>query len=516
MTDIEIDAVQEFIKTKLLQRLKKILASSLDDGIDADNVLIDHEQLVEHFGLYASNPDEFEFQLGDRMLIKQLVCGAQQIIDSKETNLGPNFFQVKERKRQKETAPSSSKKKKDPTDSLGETKIIQIDPVQFDVIKLKSDLTEKIIACLKSYGADQLINTELEKVVDDECINVTFEEAGVYGSINCVICTEKKVKKTKPKRVFYNLDSNHWVVSNFAKHLKSHGLNLQESNVKKESSTEQTDDTQKNEPTTQSPAKNIINNSIMISKKEEADFGCRNTNSDLVDNKLETKIYSQISDQITMMMATSMQNSESQSDIEFELKENDCRSIVVAKTPGDGNCLFSTLAHQLFQNKIRSKSHKVVASNLRADVVNHILDDTKYPDFEYRLKERVYEKKNAKDVVDITLECKSFVNNELSQDKTWGGSETIKAVSDIYKVNIVEFKEDGPCILNKFNENYNRSIAIAHRLSARTTKSGKQNRNHYDSVCDITSENMFAIAQRLAFIQTNGFAQGESVDLTTK
>lgn len=97
----------------------------------------------------------------------------------------------------------------------------------------------------------------------------------------------------------------------------------------------------------------------------------------------------------------------------------------------------------------------------------------------------------------MTAECKIFARHILSKHKTFGGVETLYAVSDLYSTNVVVFSEDGVCTkYKKADRKYERSIAVAHcyRLNER----GEKIRNHYDSIFDASGADLFAAAQYIA------------------
>lgn len=169
------------------------------------------------------------------------------------------------------------------------------------------------------------------------------------------------------------------------------------------------------------------------------------------------------------------------------------RKISVAIIPGDGSCLFGALAHQIWMHKINSKKHIQATKLLRANVVEHILSNFAF--FEYHLKDRVYEIKTSNEITDMSMECKLFVRHVLSNSKTWGGVETLLAVSNLHSINIIVFNEDGICTkYKKADENYDRSIAVAYRLNEK----GEQIRNHYDSVFEANAADLFSAARYIA------------------
>lgn len=93
----------------------------------------------------------------------------------------------------------------------------------------------------------------------------------------------------------------------------------------------------------------------------------------------------------------------------------------------------------------------------------------------------------------MTQECKLFVRHCLSKDRYWAGHEFIVAVANIHRVNIFVFHENGDFYLtNSGREIHDRSIALAYRLNYDQTEY-----NHYESVCDIDSNLLYDVAEKI-------------------
>lgn len=104
--------------------------------------------------------------------------------------------------------------------------------------------------------------------------------------------------------------------------------------------------------------------------------------------------------------------------------------------------------------------------------------------------------KKSNEFQNMTSECELYVRDVLSKDRNWAGHESIKAISDIHKVNIVIFNEDDSCVLQINNQQkFERTIAIAYRLGYNAE--GHMQRNHYDSVSDMESTNVWAVSDFL-------------------
>lgn len=170
------------------------------------------------------------------------------------------------------------------------------------------------------------------------------------------------------------------------------------------------------------------------------------------------------------------------------------KTLTTAKILGDGNCLPGTICHQLFHDPVGSTAHRKKIKELRAKVVDYILDPENFPTFEHALKNRVYEIKSKDEISDMTQECKLFVRYCLSKDRFWAGYEFIVAAAKIHRVNIIIFRENGNFDLTTSGpEIYSRTIALAYRVNYDETEY-----NHYDSVCDIDSNLLCAVTEAIS------------------
>lgn len=100
---------------------------------------------------------------------------------------------------------------------------------------------------------------------------------------------------------------------------------------------------------------------------------------------------------------------------------------------------------------------------------------------------------------------------------------TIKAVSQMHKVNVLIVNEDEKCFYNNgFNINYSRTITIAYRLKIKDTDEigsadewetienetstiaycCEVERNNYESVCHIEQDVIFKIAKSIASVES--------------
>lgn len=498
ITDLEISSVQNFIRTKTLGFLTQNLCDSIDENITSQYVLVDPDTLHKHFGpLFAQNTSSFRFQVGDVLLIKELVNHVQLKVDKH----GNSYF----------TKPKKAKTIAIQNNNAATT-------MEIDEIQLKCELEQKVIGYCQKYVPDletNLIQVELH----------AEDGKNIYGDVHCMLCRIENRKNQKPKRVFFNKGAKNkgvWVLSNFKKHLNSHGTN------------DQLNDDGGSAKTVKTPRKRKVSGKKLNSKVEtqtkhtdisqlacsfeivEVPVAEENGNSCTADESVilvndqdlermaeemcdnADDLFTQLSSQVTKSHEAVLTNTEPQEKIQVRLNKSTLQ-LTAARIESDGNCLFGALAHQLWLHKINSDAHIKATEQLRADVVEHILNPVNFPRFEYSLRDRVYsikqQAKQLKEITDISAECKMFVRHALSKKGMWGGTETLLAVSDLYSTNVTIFDEDGIC--NKVKQpgkQYDRSIAIAYRLAG----SGERIRNHYESVCDINCEDIYTVSQYIS------------------
>lgn len=473
MNDEHILKMEKFIREKTLNILQQNINQSVNEEQCEDcEVLLDDDELRDYFGdLYAQNPSSFQFEAGDVLLIKELINHVKTVADRNGKNTGLGHFAKcnteslnagKIRRNRKANLFPQPKKKKQAFSHLDEN-------------QLKIELEQKALASFNSYVTEG-INSE--QVI----VQVHQENGKVYGEIVCVLCDNNK-----PKRVSFNPSQTHgcWVLSNLVKHLESvHGLH---SMVKTVDYSVQEIKHDKNSVEEQINA-NLNGDASLIIVEE-----CSTKGNEVKRDDPE-QLYTQLSAQITKVTSAVLRNGDQEEEIKFTLNKAP-KKLSVAVIPGDGSCLYGALAHQLWMYKIDGQKHIEATKQLRADVVEHILSNFSF--FEHHIKDRVYEVKNSKEITDMSMECKMYVRHVLSNAKTWGGVETLLAVSNLYSTNIVVFNEDGICTkYKKADECYARSITIAHRFGLNAE--GLKIRNHYDSVFDVNASDLHSSARYVA------------------
>lgn len=483
INDEDIQAVEESIRDCTIDYLTKKVMENVDDGCE---ILVPMEMLEEYFGeAYKFAPEKFKFLAGDRKTIKKVSEHVQKIVDSLGESKGLKHFAPK-RKPTTNTATNTQKVQKIRDKGTPHASDDEIDEMSTESLqKLETVLFEKIWDCLKTFKVEQIVDLE---TVDQNIVSVFTENGRIYGNVYCVICANgSNLRKQTPKRVQYysNNGKQYWVPSNFTSHLKNiHKLSGEKCRAKKS--------------TVGTVAENQFE--LIDESKYSKDLSLEIVSIDgAVISKPDidkNQFYLQISTQINNMCEVVLQYNEEEHTMISQLSGSENYEIKIVEAAGDGNCLFTSLAHQLFYHNMKSNAMKKASKKLRADVVAHI--EKNMDAFQHELKGRVYEiienRKNSSDYsdsdsysYDMDAETKHFMK-ELSANGYYGGSETLKAVSNLYDVNIIIFNEEEKChIVSKFGMTHEKTIGVAYRLN------GLGGRDHYDSVTDIKSDSILAL-----------------------
>lgn len=488
ISEHDICAVENFVREELLD----IIKSNSEVTAGADDVLLEDQLLKDNFGeLYMLNPSKFRFQAGDRKFIQLVIDHIRLEIKKKGRKRALHHFGYK---------IDQPKKAK-----LTINKIVEGSDCTdlFDMLKTK--LFDQVLQKLKAhYVPESILN-----IFDKSFVKVDISENNdITGDVTCIVCyaQSEDPESIKPKSVFCRSKSGikSWIISNFDKHLKRAHSNKQNCTEK--------DPVELNDKLSYAPLNEDNNNDNVEINKSAYNFsyGSLELSNEFDGDEFASKekiFNKQIGNQIIRMWNVATINGECLENVQCE-DDNNILCVDVVEIPKDGNCLFSTIAHQLYGNDINSAEHEIATKNLRASVIKYIQQN--YDDFVYELRGHVYDLKDLDEsheihnIDNIEDACKYLLNKHLVLPGTWGGAETLKAITFMHNVNIIVFNENGPvyAIING-EQNTERSITVAYRLG-----SGEQQiRNHYDSVCNISADDIYKTAK----IITKALSQSQNV-----
>lgn len=192
-----------------------------------------------------------------------------------------------------------------------------------------------------------------------------------------------------------------------------------------------------------------------------------------------------------MQMINTFEKSMNGAELEIELSTGKSSMVRVCPISSDGDCLFGSCVHQHFRLEVGSDEYVQRVVELRKKVVAHIKENLIC--YKRMIMDRIFnqKEKNLK-THNPDEQCTNFLENYLSREGHWGGSESISAISELFKVNIIIFDEcAGVRSGNSFNSLYKDIITIAFRFSK--GKSQKENashfdRNHFDSIVRLSED----------------------------
>lgn len=493
INDEGLKKVESFVREHGVERhLRKLSGENYVPDCEAD---VGDDILTEVFGeFYKSDPSKFCFRDGDKCLIYEIVDQLKRIVDKNGINTGLHKFKMKVRKPRNQRPNPIALKRHVKFDYKSNTET-KCDDTSTELADLKSYLVRRVKSCFINHGADKITGTNINDLFDEETVAVESAGGRIYGNITCLICQHNKEKKTK-KRVSYfqSEDKSYWVMSNFTKHLVDfHRLStIRAPNqiIAKpitDFENKKTETNNLNEKSDDDDSVYIVNEVSVEIKPPEIDLDANLSNEVL-------SLYDQLSEQIGKTIGAVHINDDKLEQMLFHHSKNERAELTVAKIPTDGNCLFGAIVHQIWQHEIDSAEHETATSQLRNDVIDYILNPDNFKSFEFTLRDHVYERRSKQKQKGINMkeECKNFVRNVLSKEGVWGGHETIIAASRIYSTNIIVIYESGSYLISSgANRMYARTITLAYRLGANNI------RNHYDSVCDIESEDIMKITDSI-------------------
>lgn len=471
--------------------------------------------MEEYFGIFAADPSQFEFLPGDMLLIQKMVEYVKNIADEGGENTNLKYFDAKKPNHHKKitSAALSLNTNHVPTSNSSQNKEKNNELIQ--------QLNNMAMNKFKELGIPNLS-------IDEQSFVVDIGENVINGSIKCSLCPPPKAK-----RVYYDKNNRRWMIVNFIKHLRTHQQNLKTPKQHKKRTKTSTSANEQNDSQFDVSGGNVANNADQIPVDEQIspdvaidderilqlaklnDFEICETADDIEYSIDETiantdkelrQIYCQITNQMAIVYRSVALHNNTTESVMFHL-DGGSATVEVIKTVPNGECLFSALAHQLFYHDVTSEEHLQCTKKLRHDVCEHITSN--FETFKHELQGRVYEKA-SKNIGDMDIECRAILN-DLKHQQCWGGSETLKCVSQLYKVNIAIFTESGDCYAgNGIDSDFDQTLLLCYRLDAGSADH-QINYNHYDSIYDMDLNTVYSAAKILC---TRAF-QSNNCDLDT-
>lgn len=535
----DIDHVESRLKSELAVQL-------LSD--------VEEEEKCHFLGRFATNPDNFKFNLGERRLIE--IFGTHlRDLSTKPGEL--NRFKVND---------VNIKKHDRNRIQLIDNDLIQTSigvvfrklPAATDGVASVSkilpkidDIKQSLFMRVSSYYAnfkDDLKKSEFSE--DDVLVTITNNQ--IDAAVLCIFCdrSEKRDVKVFCRRID-GLKSI-WVLSNLTKHedrFHQIGIN-QKVNVLQKENPESTPDNDigktnklRKPPLIPATKKTRIMNFDALNenrfdlssnendniemivcdlnddspKNDACKTNATNSNgaipTDETNQKLSldeeikrfedilyTAVYSQM---LRMENCVKIHNEDTKEFVVSKTTRKKSKSLVkVVKIDADGNCLFYALAHQLFYVKKNSKQHIELADKLRRQVVEHVCNNI--DPFLHGLKDRLIEYRlEWKD--DLRGSCLRFVREEISKDGFWGGEETLKATAEIFRVNILLILDRDTCILgNRFDPTYERALVLSYIAMGNTL-------NHFESICEMINDSQVNYVSKVMELEKNSVLFQEEI-----
>lgn len=485
--DNQINSVEDFIKTKLPTIVSNWKSRENDQAINDE----------DFFGpVHVFNPSQFEFSPGDRMQINNIAKYVKEKVS--DTNVGAQYFD-----------PNKSKIIKPNYRNIGNyfghtssTPVIK--STEIDNSEWKIQLFEHVVKFMNKKG----INEKKVGQFTERMVSISRNNCnGIEGHINCILCKSSDGKH-EPITVQSKMGDNsklYWTLSNYGKHLNTH---FKKNGFKHTIKDDENNSTLFADNDGAHDIKNQIENEIV---SEQSSNTTTSLSIEPIDvSTLESLIYNQISDQLIQMNNAAIKYNESLSKMNFII-ESTRHMLHKVEIDANGSCLFGASIHQIHRTQIAGKTQSNETKNIRADVVAHIKKNRS--GFKKELEGAALDlwEENAK--LNLESACTRFLEVELPKNGTWGGSESLKAITQLKKVNILVINENGdfyfPC---RFNTQFKQTIILAyttyqfeeHEVSdcengtANVLNVSKINRIHYDSVINIEQQDVFSLSKLLA------------------
>lgn len=526
--------MEAFVRDEMLGLLNK--------KCQQKNVQLQDDEKFHFFGIFDTDHSQFRFVAGDKSLIEELV----NFVNSKLNDCGSAYFKPgKQRKLLLTTGDVSQL-------SFGFYFARKEQTLQIAVCQSgsRTNNEEEILEALFHDKLKPLMekkiysNVKLNRSITKDLVKIVIDQNKIKAEIVCAFCEEETIHTVQcdsPE----NSINYYWNTSNFKRHLDLNMKRATEHNDSVDDYTEDDDplttlrkiaiaaeekenegknsmkrfrrmknDTanqkepqQKVKGTKKSSMKTFGNSHHTI-KTEQVDENQKTVPKREVKKVMDSPMKKTCSQNGLLLQQMSLQNLANMKTLKSNFEHRDIMkfclndsviNVNVVKIPQNGSCLFGSVAHQLYGLSVDSAEHEQKTNEIRAEVVIHIKKN--FDNFFHELKGRVYERSTQTiDPDKIESECRLYLNACLPLTNCFGGSESVRAISEIYELNIITISEEGECYMAvDFKEEYNRTIFLAHRLTvtAHHTKQHNSSRQHYDSVYEIDNGLLFNLYEYL-------------------
>lgn len=458
------------------------------------------------FGMYTNNEEEFKLMRGDHILLKEIASN----LNDKFTKEGPDAFS------KQYEPPKRYKINKINTDifSFG-TFYGKKSRQRLKITLSKDEMVTQLFTILKPFFESFTKLKPVCEISEDIIKLVDLGKMCFRADVICVFCPQNDCKtESLLKRFAVQHDRGQWNKSNLRKHIRIQHCQIESlQNVKTSTPCKNADNKNGDMLNLDSlnhnrtaldfnggtpiqfvnpPHSNAskISPSFVLDKSELNEIMSMpiiignnsqspNDQVGLSNVSLNNTLYNLFSAQNILLMQANLTNNETKKSMLMKF-DGQNHKVDVIKIEDDGNCMFTTIVHQLKFVKCNTSEHTALAIRLRATVVEHITKN--FSKFKRLIQERIGcsdEKTNES--------CSTFLERLKIDSNTWGGTETLLAVMELYSVNIVILNENGPVyFVNGFNQNYNKLIFMAYRICG-----NKHNHNHYDTIFTLSEDLMY-------------------------
>lgn len=408
-----LDYLEKWVRDDLLAILQK--------KCEREKTQLEINDLEIFYGMYVSSPNEFKLLKGDRLHMTVIAEELRKRSDSMGLKKYTDFFQMpKEYK-------ITKRAKSDTAQFLfgnyyGPKRPNRLNNRMIDSDDAPSMLLAKLKPLFESFSKQitphRDINLEIIKIVE-------FDN-GMRADVVCIFCPSNDTNiDVLLKRFSVQYDkSGHWNLSNLRRHIKLKHLMQIDLNT----TTKENDNTEENDSnfsqfelhTDTLNDKKVCKSESDVTSKMRIDLNSLDISSLPIEfdddpavvsrnSTLNGRLYSQFASQNLKLLESAITNCEKQKFMVSNVDER-CVNITVVKIASDGNCLFSSLVHQLKFVKIGSSEHIELTKRLRQKVVTYIRENiTDFVQAIYYRSDYKYQKLKKEHLILLKMNCPGIV-----------------------------------------------------------------------------------------------------------